>query len=240
MHADFAEPRGTVDPAELAKFERMAAEWWDQDGKFRPLHKLNPVRLAYIRDQAADHFDRDAKAPKPLAGLRLLDIGCGGGLFSEPMARLGATVVGADPLGANIEVARLHAERAGLAIDYRATTAEDLAAAGEIFDVVLAMEVVEHVSDVPAFLGACSRLAQPGGLARRRHDQPHAEGLCARHRRRRVPAALAAARHARLRQADPASRAEVRAASGRPRRDRPRRRHLRSARRRLEAHIRLV
>jgi 2-polyprenyl-6-hydroxyphenyl methylase/3-demethylubiquinone-9 3-methyltransferase len=164
MHADFAEPKGTVDPAELAKFERMAVEWWDQDGKFRPLHKLNPVRLAYIRDCAAEHFGRDAKAAKPLAGLRLLDIGCGGGILCEPLARLGAEVVGADPSRINIEVARLHAERGGLSIDYRAASAEDLAAAGETFDVLLAMEVVEHVTDVSAFLAACARLMRPGGL----------------------------------------------------------------------------
>ena len=155
---------GTVDPAEVAKFERMAAEWWDPDGKFRPLHKLNPARIAYIRDSACKTFGRDPRAPKPLAGLRLLDIGCGGGLLSEPMARLGAHVVGADPAPANIEAARLHAEQSGLAIDYRDTTAEALAAAGEAFDMVLAMEVVEHVTDVASFIGACAALLHPGGV----------------------------------------------------------------------------
>jgi 2-polyprenyl-6-hydroxyphenyl methylase/3-demethylubiquinone-9 3-methyltransferase len=154
----------TVDPAEVAKFERMAAEWWNADGKFRPLHKLNPVRLGYIRDHAAGHFRRDAKSGKPLARLRVLDIGCGGGLLTEPMARLGADAVGADPARANIDAARRHAEQGGLSIDYRETTAESLAAAGEAFDVVLAMEVIEHVADMQAFLNACAALTKPGGL----------------------------------------------------------------------------
>jgi len=154
----------TIDPAEVAKFERMAADWWNADGKFRPLHKLNPARLGYIRDNVAGHFQRDAKSGKPLAGLRLLDIGCGGGLLTEPMARLGADSVGADPARANIDAARRHAEQGGLSIDYRETTAEALAAAGEAFDVVLAMEVIEHVADMQAFLHACAALTKPGGL----------------------------------------------------------------------------
>jgi 2-polyprenyl-6-hydroxyphenyl methylase/3-demethylubiquinone-9 3-methyltransferase len=154
----------TVDPAEIRKFERIAAEWWSPDGKFRPLHKFNPVRLAYIRDLATAHFSRDPKGGRPLAGLRLLDIGCGGGILSEPMARLGADVVGIDPAATNVEVARLHAGKSGLAIDYRATTAEALVEAGENFDVVLAMEVVEHVTSVDAFIGACGALVKPGGL----------------------------------------------------------------------------
>ena len=155
----------TVDPAELEKFERVASEWWDPDGKFKPLHKLNPVRVAYVRDRMAEHFGRDPKFPKPLTALRLLDIGCGGGLLAEPMARLGADVVGADPARANIEVARLHAAGSELGIDYRAMTAEALAAAGESFDVVLALEVVEHVADRDAFVAACARLLKPDGLA---------------------------------------------------------------------------
>jgi 2-polyprenyl-6-hydroxyphenyl methylase/3-demethylubiquinone-9 3-methyltransferase len=154
----------TIDPAEVAKFEAMAAEWWDPSGKFKPLHMLNPCRLDYINAQIAAQFDRDLKAPLPFKGLRLLDIGCGGGLLSEPMARLGATVIGADAAPRNIPVAQVHAEQMGLAIDYRFTTAEDLAAAGERFDVVLNMEVVEHVSDPLAYLTACHDLLKPGGI----------------------------------------------------------------------------
>ncbi|MFZ1679592.1 MAG: bifunctional 2-polyprenyl-6-hydroxyphenol methylase/3-demethylubiquinol 3-O-methyltransferase UbiG [Rhizobiaceae bacterium] len=156
--------RTTVDDAEVERFSRMAREWWDPAGKFKPLHKFNPVRLAYIRDTLAHRHGRDPNQPRPLAGLRLLDIGCGGGLLSEPMARLGATVVGVDPSPVNIEIARLHALESGLSIDYRATTAEALAEAGERFDAVLNMEVVEHVADVPLFIATTAELVRPGGV----------------------------------------------------------------------------
>ncbi len=154
----------TVDPGEIAKFEAMAAEWWDVNGKFKPLHMLNPCRLDYITSQIAGEFDRDLKADKPFAGLRILDIGCGGGLLAEPMARLGADVVGADAAERNIPVAQVHAEQSGLTIDYRHTTAEDMAAAGEKFDAVLNMEVVEHVASPIDYLRACHDLLKPGGL----------------------------------------------------------------------------
>ena len=137
--------QNTVDPSEIAKFEAMAAEWWDPNGKFKPLHMLNPCRLAYLTTQIAEEFDRDLNGTMPFKGLRILDIGCGGGLLCEPMARLGAEVVGADAAEGNIPVAQVHAQKSGLNIDYRHTTAEAMAQAGEQFDVVLNMEVVEHV-----------------------------------------------------------------------------------------------
>ena len=154
----------TVDPSEVAKFEAMAAEWWDTQGKFKPLHMMNPCRLGYITSQIAAEFGRDLSAKAPFEGLRILDIGCGGGLRSEPMARLGADVVGADAAERNIPVARIHAEQSGLDIDYRHTTAEALADAGEQFDAVLNMEVVEHVADPLSYLTACRTLLKPGGL----------------------------------------------------------------------------
>jgi 2-polyprenyl-6-hydroxyphenyl methylase/3-demethylubiquinone-9 3-methyltransferase len=154
----------TVDPAEIERFSRIAEEWWDPAGKFAPLHQLNPVRIGYIRDRAAAHWRRDALSGSPLDGLDLLDIGCGGGLLSEPMARLGATVTGIDAAERNIATASLHAEGQDLAIDYRATTAESLAEAGKQYDIVLALEIVEHVADVELFLRTCGALVKPGGL----------------------------------------------------------------------------
>jgi 2-polyprenyl-6-hydroxyphenyl methylase/3-demethylubiquinone-9 3-methyltransferase len=159
----------SLDPGEVAKFSAIAAEWWDPAGKFAPLHKFNPVRLSFIRAEAAAHFGRDRSSLKPFEGLSLLDIGCGGGLLSEPMARLGFAVTGADASEKNIGTASAHAAQSGLldgerAIAYRAATAETLVAEGQSFDVVLNMEVVEHVADVAAYLEACARLVKPGGL----------------------------------------------------------------------------
>ena len=154
----------TVDAAEIERFARLAGEWWNPRGKMAPLHKFNPVRLGYIRDAACRQFGRDAKRLDSLTGLRMLDIGCGGGILSEPLARLGAEMIGADPAESNIGAAQRHAAASGLAIDYRATTAEALAEAGERFDVVLAMEVVEHVADVSLFVSCCTSMVKPGGL----------------------------------------------------------------------------
>ena len=157
-------PSTTIDPDELAKFTAMAEDWWNPHGQFKPLHKFNPTRLAYIRDKLCAHFNRDPHADKPLQGLRLLDIGCGGGLLSEPMARLGADVVGADAAEANIKTAALHAEQQGLTIDYRAVTAEQLVVKGETFDAILNMEVIEHVADPQAFMNACEHLMKPDAI----------------------------------------------------------------------------
>lgn len=154
----------TIDNDEVARFSALAAEWWNPKGKFRPLHKFNPVRLTYIKNKVCEHFGRDVKAPDAFKGLRFLDIGCGGGLLSEPMARMGAEIVGADASDVNIEVARIHAEQSGLKIDYRTATSEVLAEAGERFDVVLNMEVVEHVADVDLFMASCCEMVKPGGL----------------------------------------------------------------------------
>jgi 2-polyprenyl-6-hydroxyphenyl methylase/3-demethylubiquinone-9 3-methyltransferase len=154
----------SLDPDEVARFSAMARDWWDPAGPLAPLHRLNPTRLAWIRDRIADHFGRDTKSDHPLESLKILDIGCGGGLVTEPLARLGATVTGIDPAAENIAVARHHAAAEGLPIDYRPETAEALAARGEMFDVVLVLEVVEHVADVPAFVKTAGVLVKPGGL----------------------------------------------------------------------------
>ncbi len=154
----------TIDQGEVDRFSAMAAEWWDPTGKFRPLHKFNPVRLKYIRDQICAHFGHDPHNARALDGLRVLDIGCGGGLLSEPVSRMGAEVLGADASETNIGIAKTHAEQTGATVDYRALTAEELAAAGEQFDVVLNMEVVEHVADVDFFISTCASMVRPGGL----------------------------------------------------------------------------
>jgi 2-polyprenyl-6-hydroxyphenyl methylase/3-demethylubiquinone-9 3-methyltransferase len=163
-----AKPRrddaSTVDETEVARFATLAETWWDPRGKMAVLHKFNPVRIGYIRDAACKQFGRDPTRLDCLTDLRILDIGCGGGLLSEPLARLGASMVGADPGVANIEAARLHAVHSETAVDYRVTTAEALADAGEKFDIVLAMEVVEHVTDVGLFIERCSEMVKPGGL----------------------------------------------------------------------------
>jgi 2-polyprenyl-6-hydroxyphenyl methylase/3-demethylubiquinone-9 3-methyltransferase len=155
---------GTVDAAEIARFSAMAETWWDPTGQFKPLHVFNPVRIGFIRDTILQHLRRDGGGLRPLEDVRLLDIGCGGGLLCEPLTRLGAQVVGIDAAERNIEVARLHAAQSGLEIDYRATTAENLVEQGESFDVVLSMEVVEHVADPELFLKSVGQLAKPGGL----------------------------------------------------------------------------
>ena len=154
----------TINADEIAKFSAMADQWWDPTGKFGILHKFNPVRLSYIREWALKQFSRDGADRQPLKGLKLLDIGCGGGLLCEPLTRLGAEVTGIDAGAKNVAVAKIHAERSGLSIDYRATTSEALAAEGKVFDIVLNMEVVEHVSNVPLYMKSCADLVAPGGL----------------------------------------------------------------------------
>ena len=154
----------SVDPSEIEKFNRLAAEWWNPHGKFRPLHEFNPVRLQFIRDVAARHFGRDPNALHPFDGLSLLDIGCGGGLLSEPMARMGFSVLGADASEKNVKTAQAHAAQAKLDLSYRVTTAEALAREGAQFEFILNMEVVEHVADLGAFITACAHLLKPEGL----------------------------------------------------------------------------
>lgn len=152
----------TVDAGEVERFSRLSHAWWDPRGEFAPLHRINPLRIGYIRDQAAAHFQRSGELP--LSGLSLIDIGCGGGMVAEPLARLGANVTGIDASQKNIEAAKIHAGASGLAIDYRAAAAETVAASGETFDIVLALEIIEHVADIGAFVAAAARLTKPGGL----------------------------------------------------------------------------
>jgi 2-polyprenyl-6-hydroxyphenyl methylase/3-demethylubiquinone-9 3-methyltransferase len=153
----------TVDANEVAKFSRLSAEWWDPKGKMAPLHKINPLRLTYIRDAAARKFERNVRSLNCLLGLRILDIGCGAGLLCEPLTRLGAQLIGVDPSASNIAAAKLHADKGHLSIDYRCTTVEEMDVR-ERFDIVLAMEVVEHVSDVGIFLSRCAAMLKPGGM----------------------------------------------------------------------------
>lgn len=153
----------SVNPDEIAHFSAMADTWWDPNGPFKPLHHLNPTRIEFVRGQICRHFDRDPNSETPLQGLRILDIGCGGGLLSEPMARLGAAITGADAAEKNIKTASIHAEKMGLDIDYRHVSAEELAEQGEKFDVILNMEVIEHVADISSFLDACYLLLKENG-----------------------------------------------------------------------------
>ncbi|MGE0700433.1 MAG: bifunctional 2-polyprenyl-6-hydroxyphenol methylase/3-demethylubiquinol 3-O-methyltransferase UbiG [Hyphomicrobiaceae bacterium] len=153
-----------LDPEEVERFSRIAGEWWDPTGKFAPLHRLGPARMTFLRDRMAGHFRRTLPARKPLDGLSVLDIGCGGGLVAEPLARLGANVLGIDPAADNVEAARAHAAAAGLDIAYRAVTAEALTAEGATFDAVLCLEVVEHVPDPAGFVALAAGLARPGGM----------------------------------------------------------------------------
>lgn len=155
---------GNLDQGEVERFQRLAKEWWDPTGKFRPLHQIGPVRLTFVRDEMARHFARETGGLRPFKGLSVLDVGCGGGLISEPLARLGASVTGIDPGARNIAIASDHAASQGLDIDYRATTAEALAETGTRFDAVVCLEVVEHVPDVGLFVKTLADLVRPGGL----------------------------------------------------------------------------
>lgn len=156
--------KNTVDPAEVERFSALSDAWWDPEGDFRPLHRFNPVRLEYIRRQICIHFDRNPRNLKTLEGLSLLDIGCGGGLVAEPIARMGATTSAIDASKKNIKVARLHANQSELDINYRVATAEKLASEKAQFDIVLALEIIEHVADIDFFVSSCTSLIKPGGL----------------------------------------------------------------------------
>ena len=229
---DFA--RTTIDEDDLAKYERLGDDWWDPNGPMGALHKFNPVRVAWISKLLAGA----AASAAPLAGKRILDVGCGGGILSESLARLGADIVGIDPAENNIGVAARHAQAAGLAIDYRATTVETLAATGTRFDAVLIMEVIEHVRDVPGFVRDAGAMVRPGGLLVGATLKPDLEELGAGDRRRRIRAALAAAGHARLAPVRDARRIPAPHPTRRPAALRVRRRHLQSADRSLGPFLR--
>ena len=217
----------SADPKEIERFDALAAEWWDENGPMAPLHKLNPVRLAYIRDRICSHTGRSASGRTPLDGLRVLDIGCGGGLLSEPLARMGAEVTGIDLAPAHIEGAKRHAAESGLAIDYRLASVEDLIAEAERFDLVCAMEVVEHVPDQPAFLKSAASLVKPAAAKWRFGDgdaQPHGAVLRPWHRRCGICAGLAAPRHPQLVPFRPPLGSRARSSPGRARDQRPDRR----------------
>tara|TARA_Y100001936_G_scaffold253516_1_gene318667 strand:+ start:31772 stop:32524 length:753 start_codon:yes stop_codon:yes gene_type:complete len=154
----------TVDPAEIERFSALADAWWDPEGEFRPLHRFNPVRLSYIRKSLCAHFDRDSRDLRTLEGLKILDVGCGGGLVTEPIARMGATMTAIDASEKNIGVASLHAENEGLEIDYRVAAVESLSEKKHRFDVVMALEIIEHVADIDLFVSSCTKLVKPGGL----------------------------------------------------------------------------
>ncbi len=154
----------TINDEEVGKFDRMATDWWNPKGVMGPLHRMNPIRVGYIRDAALRHFRKDPNQRRPLEGLTVVDVGCGGGILCEPLARLGASVTGIDAATDGIRIAKAHAEQSGLAIDYRAATSEALVAAGEVYDIVLNMEVVEHVDNVPLYMKSCADLVKPGGL----------------------------------------------------------------------------
>jgi 2-polyprenyl-6-hydroxyphenyl methylase/3-demethylubiquinone-9 3-methyltransferase len=157
-------PNANLDPEEVARFARIAGAWWDANGPFKPLHRITPTRLIYLRDRLCQTYSRDPKQAASLAGLSILDIGCGGGLISEPLARLGAEMTGIDPAPENIEAARAHAQGAGVPVTYKVATAEQIASSGGTFDAVLLLEVIEHVPDVPAFLARVAPLVKPGGI----------------------------------------------------------------------------
>jgi 2-polyprenyl-6-hydroxyphenyl methylase/3-demethylubiquinone-9 3-methyltransferase len=154
----------TVDAKEISKFTEIAEKWWNESGPFAPLHRFNPVRIEYLRDKICTHFSRDVTNPQPLKALRIIDVGAGGGLLSEPLARMGAEVLGIDAGEANIAAAKIHAENSGVNVEYLATTAEEIAAKGQVFDVVLAMEIIEHVADINLFLQTLCKIVAPGGI----------------------------------------------------------------------------